>query len=53
MSSYLVDRIDKAENIDVLTESEISNMFGDGRLETCEITNCRTGEIRMVPSQCF
>jgi thioredoxin reductase (NADPH) len=50
MSSYLVDRIEKAENIDVLTECEISNMLGDGRLEACEITNCRTGEVRVVPT---
>jgi thioredoxin reductase (NADPH) len=48
MSSYLVERIEKAGNIEVLTESEISKMFGDGRLEACEITNRRTGGVRMV-----
>src|SRR5215470_10099328 len=40
MSSYLVDRIEKADNIEVLTQSKISKMLGDGRLEACEITNC-------------
>jgi thioredoxin reductase (NADPH) len=50
MSSYLVDRIENAENIEVLTECEISNMLGDGHLEACEVTNCRTGKVRMVPT---
>jgi thioredoxin reductase (NADPH) len=50
MSSYLVERIEKAGNIEVLTESEISKMLGDGRLDACEITNRRTGEVRMVPT---
>ena len=50
MSSYLVERIEKAENIEVLTESEISKMLGNGRLEACEITNRRTGKVRMVPT---
>ena len=48
MSSYLVERIEKAENIEVLAESEISNMLGDGRLEACEIRNCRTGEVKTM-----
>jgi thioredoxin reductase (NADPH) len=50
MSSYLVERIEKADNIEVLAESEISKMLGDGRLEACEIRNCRTGEVRTVPT---
>ena len=50
MSSYLVERIEKADNIEVLAESEISNMLGDGRLEACEIRNCRTGEVRTLPA---
>jgi thioredoxin reductase (NADPH) len=50
MSSYLVERIEKADNIEVLTQSEISNMIGNGRLEACEIRDCRTGEVRTVPA---
>lgn len=50
MSSYLVERIEKADNIEVLAESEISNMLGDGRLEACVIRSCRTGEVRTLPA---
>ena len=50
MSSYLVDRIEKSDNIEVLTQSKISKMLGDGRLEACEITNCQTGEVRTLPA---
>ncbi|HJT22454.1 MAG TPA: FAD-dependent oxidoreductase [Nitrospira sp.] len=48
MSSYLVERIENAGNIEVLTDSEISEMLGDGKLEACNITNCRTDETRTV-----
>ena len=48
MSSYLVERIEKAGNIEVVTESEIAHMLGTGRLESCTIRNRRTGEERTV-----
>ena len=50
MSSYLVDRIEKAENIEVLTESEVTQLIGTRQLECCEIVNRRTGEVRRVPA---
>lgn len=48
MSSYLVDRIEGADNIEVLPDAEISHMLGDQRLEVVEIKNHRTGETRTV-----
>ena len=48
MSSYLVDRIEGADNIEVLPDAEISHMRGDQRLEVVEIKNHRTGEMRTV-----
>jgi thioredoxin reductase (NADPH) len=48
MSSYLVDRIEGADNIEVLPDAEISHMLGDQRLEVVEIKNHRTGEMRTV-----
>ena len=48
MSSYLVDRIEGADNIEVLPDAEISQMLGDQRLEVVEIKNHRTGETRTV-----
>ena len=43
MSQYLVDRIDAAENIDVLTHAELAEAHGDERLES--ITLKRDGEL--------
>ena len=48
MSSYLADRIESADNIEVLSEAEICRMLGDQRLEAVEIKNCRTGETHTV-----
>ena len=48
MSSYLADRIEGADNIEVLAEAEICRMLGDQRLEAVEIKNLRTGETRTV-----
>lgn len=48
MSSYLVERIRNTGNLEVLVESEITAFAGDGRLESCTITNRRTGEARTV-----
>jgi thioredoxin reductase (NADPH) len=48
MSSYLADRIEGADNIEVLLDAEICRMLGEQRLEAVEIKNLRTGETRMV-----
>ena len=48
MSSYLADRIESADNIEVLSEAEICRMLGDQRLEAVEIKNSRTGETHTV-----
>jgi thioredoxin reductase (NADPH) len=48
MSSYLADRIESADNIEVLSDAEICCMLGDQWLEAVEIKNLRTGETRTV-----
>lgn len=48
MSNYLVERIENAGNIEVLTDSEISGLLGEGKLESCRVRNRRTGEERTV-----
>ena len=48
MSSYLADRIEGADNIEVLVDAEICRMMGDQWLEAVEIKNLRTGETRTV-----
>jgi thioredoxin reductase (NADPH) len=42
MSQYLVDRIEKARNIEVMTETEVAAAHGDGRLEAVDLR--RRGE---------
>lgn len=48
MSNYLVERIENAKNIEVLTDSEICEMVGVDKLEACNIRNRRTGDVRTV-----
>ena len=44
MSSYLLDRVKKIENVEVLTHSEITGVKGDRVLTHAEITNNQTEE---------
>lgn len=48
MSSYLVARIEEMPNVQVLLNSEVARMSGDGHLGEIEIVNRRTGETRIV-----
>src|SRR5437660_529943 len=51
MSRYLSRRIEQTKNIELLTNTEITRMTGNGHLETIEIRNNRTGETRMVETR--
>jgi thioredoxin reductase (NADPH) len=46
MSSYLAQRIEQAQHIEVLYNTEVRRIAGDGRLGEVECVNTRTGEIR-------
>jgi thioredoxin reductase (NADPH) len=48
MSSYLANRIEGADNIEILVDSEICRLRGDQWLEAVDIKNLRTGETRTV-----
>ena len=48
MSNYLAERIEGADNVEVLSDTEIFRMLGDQRLEAVEITHGRTGESRTI-----
>lgn len=48
MSRYLAQRIENSENVELLTNSQISRITGDTHLEAVEITNNKTGERRTV-----
>ena len=44
VSSYLVDRISSTKNIEVLTNSDVTALDGDGLLRAITLANGRTGE---------
>jgi thioredoxin reductase (NADPH) len=48
MSSYLVRRIEQTENIELLSNSTIKRMVGNGHLEGVEILNSSNGQERKV-----
>jgi thioredoxin reductase (NADPH) len=50
MSSYLARRIEQTANIEVLRDTEVRRMHGDGHLSAVEVVNNRTGEGRTLQS---
>jgi thioredoxin reductase (NADPH) len=48
MSSYLVHRIEQTANIELLSNTTIRRMHGDGHLASVEIVNEKTGQERTV-----
>ena len=48
MSRYLADRIERHPNVEVLLDSEVRDIIGDGRLEEVPVENNRTGGRRLV-----
>jgi thioredoxin reductase (NADPH) len=48
MSSYLIDRIETAQNIEVLYTTQVRELHGDTRLESILVENTTTGERRTI-----
>ena len=48
MSQYLVDRINETANIIVLPNTTVESAGGNGRLETIDIRDSETGELRSL-----
>jgi thioredoxin reductase (NADPH) len=48
MSSYLARRIERTANVELLRNTEVRRMGGDGHLSTVTIVNNKTGEQRVV-----
>jgi thioredoxin reductase (NADPH) len=48
MSQYLVDRIERAANIEVVTETEIAAVHGKGALDAVSLRDNRDGSTRQV-----
>jgi thioredoxin reductase (NADPH) len=48
MSSYLAGRIEQTPNIEVLLNTEVRRMIGEGHLSEVELVNNKTGETRVL-----
>jgi thioredoxin reductase (NADPH) len=48
MSNYLAQRIEQTPNIELLTNTEITAMFGDTHLEAVELTSNQTREVSKI-----
>ena len=48
MSSYLAHRIERMPNIEILLNTTIEHMLGDGQLTTIEVVNRKTGDQRTL-----
>jgi thioredoxin reductase (NADPH) len=48
MSSYLVDRVTKAENIELLANTEVRELVGEDRLEEVVVEDNRSGALRTL-----
>jgi thioredoxin reductase (NADPH) len=48
MSRYLVDRVMDAENVELLTNTEVRELVGEGRLEGVVVEDNRSGERRTL-----
>jgi thioredoxin reductase (NADPH) len=48
MSSYLARRIEQTANIELLRDTTIRRMSGDGHLTTVEVVNQKTGAVRTI-----
>jgi thioredoxin reductase (NADPH) len=48
MSTYLIRRIEQTDNIEVLTNTVVENMGGEGCLTAVTLVNRRTGERRTI-----
>jgi thioredoxin reductase (NADPH) len=50
MSDYLVKQIEARDNIEVLVNSSVVGVAGDGHLEWISIANSETGEVETAPA---
>ncbi len=53
MSSYLVDRVLDAENVELLTNIEVRELMGEVHLEGIVVENNRSGARRILGAQAF
>jgi thioredoxin reductase (NADPH) len=50
MSQYLIDQIDGTENIEVLSQTELAAVEGNGRIDGIRAVNNQTSEEHTIPA---
>jgi thioredoxin reductase (NADPH) len=50
MSSYLINEIEAAENIEVRPHTEVVGGAGERALKSVDLRDCRTGDLQTVPA---
>src|SRR2546426_4907812 len=50
MSGYLVKRIKSAANVELVLDTVVRKVDGAGHLESIEVENRKTGEVRTLPA---
>jgi thioredoxin reductase (NADPH) len=50
MSSYLAERVEQTRNIEVLRNTEVQKLEGDGSLERVELVDRKTGKVMQLSS---
>ena len=48
MSSYLANRVESTPNVEVLRNTEVRRLDGDGSLEQVELANRKTGDVKRL-----
>ncbi|MDB5353461.1 MAG: thioredoxin reductase [Planctomycetota bacterium] len=51
MSTYLARRVEETPNIEVLRNTEVRRISGDGHIGEVEVVNNKTGEVRTIKTQ--
>jgi thioredoxin reductase (NADPH) len=50
MSRYLVNRIERTSNIEVVPGTEVAAVHGDGELEAVSLQECGNGRVQRIPT---
>jgi thioredoxin reductase (NADPH) len=50
MSRYLLDRIEGAANIEIVPNTEIAEVHGNGELEAVSLRECDNGRVQRIPT---
>jgi thioredoxin reductase (NADPH) len=50
MSRYLLDRIERAANVEIVPNTEIAAVHGNGKLEAVSLRECDNGRMQRIPT---